>query len=166
MKELLTKAVNELTNDELSSLCVYLNEEYRAGKPEVSDEAFDFVYMAALRERVPNHPLLTAPQPTVFETAKGRVQHPSPMLSTDKAYELEEVESYVARCEKAALAAGLDPNTLQFRVLAKLDGIAGRLVATPKQLITRGDGAFGNDISHLIEAGLVIIGNEYLDGVG
>jgi DNA ligase (NAD+) len=166
MKELLTKAVNGLTNYELSSLCVYLNEEYRAGKPEVSDEAFDFVYMAALRERVPNHPLLTAPQPTVFETSKGRVQHPSPMLSTDKAYELEEVESYVTRCEKAALAADLNPNTLQYRVLAKLDGIAGRLVATPKQLITRGDGAFGNDISHLIEAGLKIVGNEYLDGVG
>lgn len=166
MQELLSKAVQELTDDELSSLCVYLNEQYRTGKPVVTDEAFDFVYMAALNVRIPNHPLLTAPQPTVFETAKGRIMHPSRMLSTEKAYEIGEVQSYVARCEKAALAAGLDPNTLQYRVLAKLDGIAGRLVASPKQLITRGDGTFGNDISHLLEAGLVIVGNEYLDGVG
>lgn len=166
MKELLLTAVNELTDEELSSLCEHLNEQYRTGSPVVTDHVFDFVYLAALRERVPCHPLLIKPQPTEFEPSKGRIQHPSPMLSTDKTYEVEGVQSFVARCEKAALAEGIAPSSLQYRVLAKLDGIAGRLVASTKQLFTRGDGMFGNDISHLVEAGLVIVGNQSLDGVG
>lgn len=166
MKLLLSKEVNLLSNQELSSLCEYLNAEYRKGNPLVSDHEFDFVYMKALSEIDPNHSLFTLPQETSAVTAKNRVKHPAPMLSTEKAYETAQLESFIVRCEKAAAQMGLNPSDLQFKVKAKLDGIAGRITANGEQLVTRGDGQFGTDITKLIHSGLRIIGSSSVAGVG
>ncbi|USD58965.1 hypothetical protein J4N45_10525 [Vibrio sp. SCSIO 43140] len=165
MKELLLKEVATLSNAELGALCTHLNVQYRQGEPMVSDECFDQVYMPALAQRLPDHPLIVSPQSTL-QGSKGRVAHPSPMLSTEKAYTEDEVKAFVARCEKAARELSVDPTTLQYRVMAKLDGIAGRYNAAEQQLVTRGDGAFGNCISHLLQDGLVIQGNDSENGVG
>ena len=78
MKLLLSKEVNLLSNQELSSLCEYLNAEYRKGNPLVSDHEFDFVYMKALSEIDPNHSLFTLPQETSAVTAKKQSKAPCP----------------------------------------------------------------------------------------
>jgi len=74
------------------------------------------------------------------------VKHAIPMQSLAKAYDLNEIDSYVKRL----IAAGADG----FRFQMKLDGQSmsamyshGRLI----QLSTRGNGMEGKDISHLID---------------
>ncbi|HFG1874014.1 TPA: BRCT domain-containing protein [Vibrio cholerae] len=167
MQNLLTKPVQSLSTTQLAELCVYLNYEYRKGSPVVSDESFDF-YARELFAQAPDHAFFSLPQPTdtAADNAKGRIEHPTSMLSTDKAYELSEIKTYVDRCHSVASSIGMKPEEVKFRVLAKLDGIAGRLVASRRQLVTRGDGTFGNDISQLLDNGLVIVGDASRDGVG
>lgn len=167
MIELIQLPVNALSDEQLGNLCVFLNDEYRAGRPAVSDDAFDLVYLKELSVRVPDHPLLTRPQRTESAVApKGMVKHPSEMLSTLKAYSIDEIETYVNRCIKAGASIGMTASDIRYKVTAKLDGIAGRLASDIQSLYTRGDGEFGNDISHLIRNGLVIKGDGSSDGVG
>ncbi|MCD9476307.1 MULTISPECIES: BRCT domain-containing protein [Photobacterium] len=172
MKELLAKPVMFISNDELSALCIYLNDEYRKGCPLVSDNEFDDIYLAELKFRQPNHPLLTHPQPENFGVestqvdVSDRIKHAIPMLSTNKAYSVDEVSNFVARCEAAAIEAGVEPSSLTYRLSAKLDGIAGKLLNSGTLLVTRGDGVVGNNISHLLENGLVIMGDGSKDSVG
>ncbi|MEZ9699113.1 hypothetical protein AB4455_12565 [Vibrio sp. 10N.261.46.E12] len=45
MIELIQLPVNALSDEQLGNLCVFLNDEYRAGRPTVSDDAFDLVYL-------------------------------------------------------------------------------------------------------------------------
>lgn len=167
MQELLAKPIDSLTDEELSSVCIDLNVDYRRGTTIISDDGFE-LYMNALKVRIPDHDLITKPQPTDTDedTSKGRIKHLSAMLSTDKAYELEEVESFISRCEKKAIEIGLNTADIRFRVLPKLDGIAGELVVAKQQLSTRGDGMYGHEMSHLLRDGLVIVGNGSKDGVG
>ncbi|KJG37805.1 hypothetical protein UA32_11800 [Photobacterium angustum] len=147
--------VDELTDNQLIQVCETLNTEYRAGTPLVSDETFDHVYLKALSERLPNHNFLAKPQPTTDVLAFGKVRHPKPMLSTQKAYTHEEVQKWLNKVLKVAKEIGLSVVTL--RILPKLDGIAGRL--SDGILSTRGDGKVGTDISKLIDHGLVIKGS-------
>ena len=60
--------------------------------------------------------------------------------------------------KKAACDINVDPR-LMFRITPKLDGLAGRLDDKTQTLISRGDGYAGNDLSHLIENGLSVIGD-------
>lgn len=167
MQELLSKPIESLTDEELSSVCIDLNIDYRRGTTIISDEGFE-LYMNALEARIPEHDLLTKPQPTDIQedTSKGRIKHLSPMLSTDKAYLLEDVEAFISRCEKKAIEIGLSTSDIRYRILPKLDGIAGEHVAAKKQLSTRGDGMYGHDMSHLLRDGLVIVGDGSTDAVG
>ena len=165
MKQLLGKPVQELSTKELSDLCFFLNEEYRSGTPLVSDEQFDLIYLKALSVTAPNHVLLKNPQPEPL-TAKNRVKHPEAMLSTQKAYTKEEVQKFINKCIKACRDINFNPDLLTFNVMGKLDGIAGRLSADNKNLFTRGDGQFGSDISHLLNAGLQVIGDNIEGAVG
>lgn len=162
----LLKPVHTLSTTQLAELCVYLNNEYRKGSPLVSDESFDF-YARELFVQDPSNTFFSLPQPTdtATDNAKGRISHPTPMLSTDKAYELSEIKTYIERCYSIGSSIGMKPEDVKFRVLAKLDGIAGRYVS-PHQLVTRGNGTFGNDISQLLDNGLVIVGDASRDGVG
>ncbi|HHC7267587.1 TPA: hypothetical protein ACN30M_001350 [Vibrio parahaemolyticus] len=141
MQNLLTQPVQSLSTTQLAELCVYLNTEYRKGSPVVSDESFDF-YARELFAQAPENDFFSLPQPTdtAADNAKGRISHPSPMLSTDKAYELSEIKTFIDRCHSIASSIGMKPEDVKFRVLAKLDGIAGRYVASDRQLVTRGNG--------------------------
>lgn len=164
MKSLILKPIKNLTDEELSFLCLELDKAYRTAEPLVTDEAYDNVYMRALMMRIPQHPLITEVKPEPL-TSKGRIKHPTPMLSTNKAYELDGITAYVDRCEIAAKNIGMSV-PLYFRLTAKLDGLAARYHADKHQLVTRGDGTFGHDISHLLDQGLVLIDAKGQSGVG
>jgi len=111
--------VAALTTDALSERVEALERSYREGHPEVSDAVFDHVYMAELRRREPGHPLFQAvgAEP---DFGDGKVVHPSPMLSTDKAYTREEIAAFVTRVQNTASSLGWDADAVLYRVTPKL----------------------------------------------
>jgi DNA ligase (NAD+) len=164
VKELLAIPVPQLTNNQLSDICIFLNNEYRQGNELVSDEVFDFDYMNALKKRCPNHELIIKPQPTTA-LSTGLIPHTCDMLSTDKAYTIDDIERYVSLCEKHATLNSIDPSTLMYRITPKLDGIAANLRKSENLLLTRGDDGFGEDFSSLLNKGLNIIGDLPSDSI-
>jgi len=48
--------ISDLSDDELAEFCIIANQRYRDGKPIVSDQDYDFVFLSALTKRLPNHP--------------------------------------------------------------------------------------------------------------
>ncbi|WP_019025441.1 MULTISPECIES: BRCT domain-containing protein [unclassified Thioalkalivibrio] len=139
------------TTEELAEVCGLLNASYRAGSPLVDDHTYDHLFVAALKEREPDHPFLRTVEPDAFEG--DTVKHDIPMLSTDKAYTEDELRRFLGRVEVAAEALGIRPETLTFRMTPKLDGIAG-MQRPDGRLVTRGNGFAGADISHAFERGL------------
>jgi DNA ligase (NAD+) len=165
MNRLIETPVQDLSNDELSQLVDHLHTQYEIGSPMVTDDVFDFIYIPALQARLPNHPALTKVRPQPL-TAKGRIAHPSPMLSTDKAYTTKDVRKWLDRVIKHGAALGIKASDIIIETSSKLDGIAGRRIQSTNQIVTRGDGSFGSDISHLSSAGLVIVGDDSQDAIG
>ncbi|WP_445766761.1 BRCT domain-containing protein [Rheinheimera sp.] len=150
-------------DNELIEQITHLNQQYRAGTPVVSDGYFDALF-AELERRHPKHPLVVGVQTALFD-AKGRIKHPFPMLSTEKAYTTGEIKSWlekVAAFTGETLAAG---KTL-IRISPKFDGCAARYDAHAEhKMVTRGDGQFGNDFTKLIEHGLVFKGDAQIGEV-
>ncbi len=138
------------------------NALYRGGEPMISDAEYDFVYLAELKKRHPEHPLLHSVEPEPAFAGKT-VDLPVIMLSTDKAYSLDEVERWANRIEKAALELGKNPPELLFKVTPKLDGYAA--YDDGKTLYTRGDGRKGTDIGRVFERGLQVA-NQGARGLG
>ena len=145
--------------DSLADALAQLNQAYRKGQPLVSDELYDSLLIPALQAENPDHPFLNQvePEPLEDDIAGPLVKHETQMLSTDKAYNQSQLDAYLARVSKAALALGINPNELTFRVTAKLDGIAGN--DSGDRLVTRGDGFQGNDITHVFDHGVVVEGD-------
>ncbi|MBD1389425.1 hypothetical protein IC617_08300 [Neiella sp. HB171785] len=169
LSTLLSKPVCQLTDPQLVNVITQLNISYRRGQPLVSDDEFDQTYLSELRSRNPEHVLLRTVQPDASAaalTSKGRVAHPAPMLSTNKAYTEMELRAFIQRCEQAAGRLAIQPSTLLYRITPKFDGIAIRFNATEKTFTTRGDGLQGNDVSHLLKRGAIIVGDASQDGVG
>ncbi|CCO24608.1 BRCT domain-containing protein [Maridesulfovibrio hydrothermalis] len=135
------------------------NENYRRGMPTISDVRYDEL-VEQLRELAPDHPFITRVEPENF-SEKVEVRHPRPMLSTEKAYTVEEVERFVARVEKEARALGL--SGVEYRVTPKLDGLAAR--DDGKVFATRGNGEVGYEISSAFAKGVIAIGGRG-QGVG
>lgn len=142
-----------LTDAELLSLLELCNALYRAGYPLISDALYDGVFLAALRQRRPDHPFLQVVEPEPLIEGKT-VLLPQKMLSTDKAYSFDEIKKWVERMLKAAEEIGFDPAHLQLRVTPKLDGYAA--YDDGVHLFTRGDGVKGQDISRAFERGLTV----------
>ncbi len=136
-----------------------LNAAYRSGAPEVSDADYDDL-VEQLRALAPEHAWLAAVEPEP-DFGEGKVRHPSPMLSTEKAYTLEALQAWVDRLERVAAELGLEG--LQVRVTPKLDGLAGR--DDGAVFSTRGNGRVGSDITRAFERGVVPVGGRGL-GVG
>lgn len=128
------------------------NEAYRKGQPLVADSVYDEL-VEKLRALAPQHPYLFRVEPEEF-TGKLKIRHPEPMLSLQKAYTRKDLELFVSRVEKAATEIN-QPDPL-FEVTAKLDGVAGR--DDGSQLVTRGDGIFGFDVTDAFERGVVPVG--------
>ena len=138
--------------DELVSKLEQYNQAYRLGKPLVSDAEYDGL-VEQLRELDPNHPYLQRVEPEKF-TGRTEVRHPVPMLSTEKAYTLEQLQRFVERVEKEARAIGVQD--VQFRMTPKLDGLAGR--DDGEVFASRGNGLVGYEISSAFEKGVVAEG--------
>jgi len=128
------------------------NAAYRKGSPLVSDGVYDEL-VEKLRRLDPGNTFLHAVEPETF-SGKREIRHPTPMLSTDKAYTLEALERFVGRVSKAAHELG--GLTVTYRVTPKLDGLAGR--DDGKVFASRGNGQIGYEISSAFEKGVIPIG--------
>ena len=150
------------TDAELINFLQIANALYRDGEPIIADSEYDFVYLAELKKRHPDHPWFDAIEPEPAFAGKT-VDLPVIMLSTDKAYSLEDVTRWGTRIEKAALELNLSFTELLFKVTPKLDGYAA--YDDGEMLYTRGDGRKGTDITRVFERGLQVA-NQGQRGLG
>lgn len=140
-----------LDNEGLVEFITVANLLYRGGEQLISDELYDFTFIAELKRRLPDHPFLATVEPEPFPEAKT-VELPVRMLSTEKAYDFAAVARWAGRIEKAAGECGVDFRSLVFRATPKLDGYAA--YDDGRTLYTRGDGRRGTDIGRVFERGL------------
>ena len=155
-------SIAEVNTEELVVLLQVANALYRAGDPLISDDEYDFLYLAELKKRHPAHSLLLEVEPEPPFAGKT-VELPVTMLSTDKAYSREEVERWAARIEKAAQELDKHFSELTFKITPKLDGYAA--YDDGQMLYTRGDGRKGTDITRVFERGLQVA-NQGQRGLG
>ncbi|MFF5480933.1 NAD-dependent DNA ligase LigA [Streptomyces sp. NPDC012935] len=124
---------------------------YADGTSVLDDDAYDRLVrgIAAWEADHPDQVLPGSPTGKVAGgAAEGDVPHTVAMLSLDNVFSSEEFTAWTA-----ALARRIGHEVERFSVEPKLDGLAiaarysrGRL----RQLITRGDGTAGEDVSHAI----------------
>ena len=138
--------------NELAERLKIYNQAYRQGSPMVSDAEYDSL-VERLRAMAPDHPYLSAVEPEQF-SGRRKVFHPTPMLSIEKAYSGKQLERFVERVNKAAQE--IDGADVLFRLMPKLDGLAGR--DDGEIFTTRGDGLAGYEISSAFAKGLTPIG--------
>ena len=150
------------SDSELIDFLQIANALYRGGEPIISDRDYDFIFLAELNKRHPKNTLLQTVEPEPAFAGKT-VELPITMLSTDKAYSLDDVHRWAGRIEKAA--GELDKNfaELTLRVTPKLDGYAA--YDDGEMLYTRGDGRKGQDITRVFERGLQVA-NQGKRGLG
>lgn len=148
----------EVAVDELARLCETLNLAYRDGHPLVTDRQYDELFVGALRHRAPDHPFLNSVEPEGDAFGQPTRRHVRPLLSTEKAYDAQAIDSFFRRVARCAADLGQDPATLRYRALAKLDGIAG--VFDGSQLLSRGDGLTGSDLTVGLDRGLVMVDDQ------
>lgn len=124
---------------------------YAGGTSALDDDAYDRL-VRGIAEWEAGHPdQLLSGSPTgkvAGGAVEGDVPHTVAMLSLDNVFSAEEFTAWTA-----SLARRLGHEAERFSVEPKLDGLAvaarytgGRL----RQLITRGDGTAGEDVSHAI----------------
>ncbi len=124
---------------------------YATGESTLDDDAYDRLAraIAAYEQEHPQDTLAASPTGKVAGgAAVGDVPHTVPMLSLDNVFSAEQFVTWTASVERRIGR----PVTI-WSVEPKLDGLAvaaryrrGRL----EQLITRGDGTAGEDVSHAI----------------
>ncbi|MFJ9847441.1 NAD-dependent DNA ligase LigA [Kitasatospora sp. NPDC101155] len=139
---------------------------YTDGGTPLGDDEYDALLraLATYEEAHPDEVLPDSPSGKVAGGAvQGDVPHSVPMLSLDNVFSAEELESWAAGLERR-----LGHPVAAWCVEPKLDGLAvaaryraGRL----QQLITRGDGLAGEDITHAADAvlGLPAVLTEPID---
>ncbi len=149
----INQQVETLSTAELSEFLMISNALYRSGDALISDADYDFIFLAELKKRDPQHPFITQIEPEPVTESKT-VRFPEKMLSTDKAYTLEEIKRWLKRVEKSALSLNKTFESLIFRVTPKLDGYAA--YDDGKKLYTRGDGIKGTDITRTFTRGLQV----------
>ena len=146
--------LDDLSDDDLATFCQTANLAYRSGESIISDQDYDFVYLPALKQRLPQHPLLQFVEPEGQGFSEEKVLLPEVMLSTDKAYSWDEIRKWIERLEKSAVDIGLAYVDIQIKATPKLDGFAGFDDGT--HLYTRGDGKKGSDITRVFDRGLQV----------
>ena len=144
--------VEEISDEELADFCAHANSTYRSGSPIVSDHDYDFIYLAALKERIPSHEIFSSVEPEGLGFSEEKVLLPKAMLSTDKAYSWDEFSKWLERIEKSSIEIILDLKDVKIKATPKLDGFAG--FDDGSRLYTRGDGKKGSDISRVFDRGL------------
>lgn len=146
--------VNDLSDQDLAQFCELANAAYRQGNPIVSDQDYDFVYLSALKQRLPKYSLLQVVEPEGRGFSEEKVLLPEIMLSTDKAYTWLEIQKWIERLQKSAAEINLEAQDIQIKATPKLDGFAG--YDDGECLYTRGDGKKGSDISRVFARGLQV----------
>jgi len=129
---------------------------YRQGAPLIDDDTYDHVYLAELERRDPEHPFLHQVEAEPYY-GEERLKHPEPMLSTEKSYSIDETGKWVNRILAAAMNQQVAEVDVKVTVTAKLDGLAAML-RDDGLLVTRGDGAYGNNITSALEKGVIDVG--------
>lgn len=124
---------------------------YATGESALDDDAYDRLArgIAAYEQDHPQDVLAESPTGKVAGgVAVGDVPHTVPMLSLDNVFSAEQFATWTASLERR-----IGRPVTAWSVEPKLDGLAvaaryraGRL----EQLITRGDGTAGEDVSHAI----------------
>jgi DNA ligase (NAD+) len=144
--------ISDLSDDELAEFCIIANQMYRYGESIISDQDYDFVFLAELAKRLPEHPFLQKLESENKGFSEEKVKLPERMLSTNKAYSWEEIQKWLERISKYSEEINLPLKDVQLKGTAKLDGFAGYDDGT--KLYTRGDGNKGSDISRVFKRGL------------
>ena len=163
MNILNAEALRKLDENAIAEQLAYLNKAYRAGESLVTDHEYD-VMRNVLIDIAPTHIFLHTVEPEALMDGKGRISHPKPMLSTDKAYSPEEVSKWLGKLTAYANENGI--TDLRIRMTPKLDGCAGRYSPdSAAKFVTRGDGQFGNDFTALGDR-CVFIGDTSIPSVG
>lgn len=129
----------EMQTEKLISIIQKWNNDYwKTGISNVFDERYDSA-VAELTKRLPAHELIHKIN-TPFVYSVKKINHPEPMLSLNKAYNIDEIIKWAKSISRNAEE--------KFIVQPKYDGLAGRYANG--KLSTRGDGYVGEDVSDKI----------------
>ena len=145
---------------DLEEFLVKTNEVYRSGvTPAHDDPDFQFFISDAEYDILVNKLEQLNPDADFLSSIESEglgestFEHKEPMLSTQKLYTEKEIEQWLSKVKEVADDLGVE---LQLKITPKLDGFAGSLYAGV--LATRGNGAVGNNISHIFKRGVVNVG--------
>jgi len=136
-------------NEQLGVLMI-ANALYRSGVPCITDKLYD-EFHNYFKKQNPKHEFVRKVEPEVAVEGKT-VTLPIIMLSTDKAYSLNEINRWLDRVKKAVNKINIYVDDIILRVTPKLDGYAA--YDDGERLYTRGDGIRGRDISFVFDRGL------------
>ncbi|MBK8256572.1 MAG: NAD-dependent DNA ligase LigA [Polyangiaceae bacterium] len=135
--------------EDLASRVERYRASYYAGKPEISDAAYDALE-DELRALAPAHPVLARVGSGALVTEWEKARHEIPMGSLNKVTNDEELRAWVLRCDELLAKEGQSSIKNDLFVAEKLDGISIELVYRDGKLadaITRGDGFIGERIT-------------------
>ena len=123
--------------------------------PTVSDSHYDKLFRA-LEELEKKYPELNDPNSPTKRVGAAPIEkfnsitHPTPMLSLNNAFNVEEVIEFDRRCRE-----GSGQKNLTYVVEPKLDGLAVNLIYKDGKLLsgaTRGDGRDGEDVTENVRS--------------
>src|SRR4051812_27840996 len=127
---------------------------YVLDAPEISDADYDALINELKALEAANPGLVTADSPTQRVGGKPRegfvkVQHSTPMLSLDNAYNEQELRDWARRVEELS-----GKSAVEYVCELKLDGLSMALRYAPEDhsskfalAVTRGDGSIGEDVT-------------------
>jgi DNA ligase (NAD+) len=127
---------------------------YVLDAPEISDAEYDALINELKALEAANPALVTADSPTQRVGGKPRegfvkVQHSTPMLSLDNAYNEQELREWARRVEELA-----GKSSVEYVCELKLDGLSMALRYAPEDhaskfalAVTRGDGSIGEEVT-------------------
>lgn len=173
LEKLLKGEVDEGTD--VFAYAKLINTLYRGGHEVLSDVEYDTVLIPLLERINPDHEFLAIVEPEGEAFEGELVTLSQRMLSTDKAYSIEEMQSWVNSLKKGAEELGVDADRLVIRATPKLDGFSS--LDDGKTLVSRGNGYRGTNFSHILKRGVqvmggqrgmgpgeIVISNEYFEG--
>jgi len=128
---------------------------YGRGESLVSDKEYDELYARLLRLEKERPDLITADSPTQRVSSDltkefAKVKHRVAMMSIENTYDEADCSEWMARVQRL-----LPEEKIAFVGELKVDGVAATLLYNNGALvqgITRGDGAFGDDVTANIRA--------------
>ena len=153
--------VSDMTEDqaalELQRLALALAQANRAyhhdDNPSINDATYDWLKLrnAQIEQKFPHLKRTDSPSDQVGAQPKegfGKIRHRKPMLSLSNAFDVEDVEDFVARLKKFL---NLAPQShMRMTAEPKIDGLSLAVRYENGQLVhavTRGDGETGEDVT-------------------